>query len=292
MSIAELVKELRERSGAGMMDCKKALEACENNIDKAIDWLRENGIAKAAKKGDRVASEGLTKIYIEGNKAILLELNSETDFVAKNEQFLDLLDLLAQNILAADVNTLDEALKVEVNGETINDLIINATATIGEKITLRRFEILHKNDDQCFVTYSHMNGRIGVIYIAQGDVDEVSKQVAMHIAATNPSYLDESCIDAQTLEHEEAMIRKETMNDNAGKPENVIENIVKGRINKFKKEVCLLDQVFVVDPSKTVGQVCKENDLTIISYARYEVGEGIEKQTVDFAQEVQAQLNH
>lgn len=290
MSIAQLVKELRERTGAGMMDCKKALEATGEDMDKAIDWLRENGIAKAAKKGDRVASEGLTKIYEEGNKAILLELNSETDFVAKNEQFLELLDKLAENILKSDVKTVEEASTITIDGETINDIIINATATIGEKISLRRFEILTKNDDEQFVTYSHMGGRIGVVVVVKGDNEETSRQVAMHIAASNPQYLDETQIDPEVLKHEEEILRKEALNE--GKPENIVDNMVKGRIQKFKKEICLLDQPFVIDPDLTVQKALENNGLVITSFARYEVGEGIEKEEVDFAAEVAAQLNN
>lgn len=290
MSIAQLVKELRERTGAGMMDCKKALEATGQDMDKAIDWLRENGIAKAAKKGDRVASEGLTKIYEEGNKAILLELNSETDFVAKNEQFLELLDKLAENILKSDAKTVEEASAITIDGETINDIIINATATIGEKISLRRFEILTKNDDEQFVTYSHMGGRIGVVVVVKGDNEETSRQVAMHIAASNPQYLDETQIDPEVLKHEEEILRKEALNE--GKPENIVDNMVKGRMQKFKKEICLLDQPFVIDPDLTVQKALENNGLVITSFARYEVGEGIEKEEVDFAAEVAAQLNN
>lgn len=290
MSIAQLVKELRERTGAGMMDCKKALEATGEDMDKAIDWLRENGIAKAAKKGDRVASEGLTKIYEERNKAILLELNSETDFVAKNEQFLELLDKLAENILKSDVKTVEEASAITIDGETINDIIINATATIGEKISLRRFEILTKNDDEQFVTYSHMGGRIGVVVVVKGDNEETSRQVAMHIAASNPQYLDETQIDPEVLKHEEEILRKEALNE--GKPENIVDNMVKGRMQKFKKEICLLDQPFVIDPDLTVQKALENNGLVITSFARYEVGEGIEKEEVDFAAEVAAQLNN
>lgn len=290
MSIAQLVKELRERTGAGMMDCKKALEATGEDMDKAIDWLRENGIAKAAKKGDRVASEGLTKIYEEGNKAILLELNSETDFVAKNEQFLELLDKLAENILKSDVKTVEEASTITIDGETINDIIINATATIGEKISLRRFEILTKNDDEQFVSYSHMGGRIGVVVVVKGDNEETSRQVAMHIAASNPQYLDETQIDPEVLKHEEEILRKEALNE--GKPENIVDNMVKGRMQKFKKEICLLDQPFVIDPDLTVQKALENNGLVITSFARYEVGEGIEKEEVDFAAEVAAQLNN
>lgn len=290
MSIAQLVKELRERTGAGMMDCKKALEATGEDMDKAIDWLRENGIAKAAKKGDRVASEGLTKIYEEGNKAILLELNSETDFVAKNEQFLELLDKLAENILKSDAKTVEEASTITIDGETINDIIINATATIGEKISLRRFEVLTKNDDEQFVTYSHMGGRIGVVVVVKGDNEETSRQVAMHIAASNPQYLDETQIDPEVLKHEEEILRKEALNE--GKPENIVDNMVKGRMQKFKKEICLLDQPFVIDPDLTVQKALENNGLVITSFARYEVGEGIEKEEVDFAAEVAAQLNN
>lgn len=290
MSQAQLVKELRERTGAGMMDCKKALDATNNDIEQAIDWLRENGIAKAAKKGDRIASEGLTKIYAEGNRAVLLELNSETDFVAKNEQFLELLDKLAIAIVNSNATTVEEAENIVVDGETIKDIIINATATIGEKITLRRFQVLTKKDDEEFVTYSHMGGRIGVLEVVKGNNPEVARQIAMHIAATNPRYLDENSIDPEVLTHEEEVLRKEALNE--GKPENIVENMVKGRLNKFKKEICLINQDYVVNPDFTVGQVLNDNNLEMINYVRYEVGEGIEKEEVDFAAEVAAQLNN
>lgn len=290
MSITELIKDLRERTGAGMMDCKKALEATEHDIEKAIEWLRENGIAKAAKKGDRVASEGLTKIYIEGNKAILLELNSETDFVAKNEQFLDLLDKIAKAILNSDAKTVEEALEINVDGETLNDLIISATATIGEKITLRRFSILTKNDDQRFVTYSHMGGRIGSVLVVEGESCDAEQQVAMHVAATNPQYLDSSEIDEAVIAKEREVLRKEALNE--GKPENIVDKMVEGRLNKYLEEICLVNQQFVVEPDFKVGQVLDNNNIKVLSFARYEVGEGIEKEKVDFAAEVAAQLNN
>ena len=290
MSITELIKDLRERTGAGMMDCKKALEATEHDIEKAIEWLRENGIAKAAKKGDRVASEGLTKIYIEGNKAILLELNSETDFVAKNEQFLDLLDKIAKAILNSDAKTVEEALEINVDGETLNDLIISATATIGEKITLRRFSILTKNDDQRFVTYSHMGGRIGSVLVVEGETCDAEQQVAMHVAATNPQYLDSSEIDEAVIVKEREVLRKEALNE--GKPENIVDKMVEGRLNKYLEEICLVNQQFVVEPDFKVGQVLDNNNIKVLSFARYEVGEGIEKEKVDFAAEVAAQLNN
>ena len=290
MSITELIKDLRERTGAGMMDCKKALEATEHDIEKAIEWLRENGIAKAAKKGDRVASEGLTKIYIEGNKAILLELNSETDFVAKNEQFLDLLDKIAKAILNSDAKTVEEALNITVDGETLNDLIISATATIGEKITLRRFSILTKNDNQRFVSYSHMGGRIGSILVVEGEACDAEHQVAMHVAATNPQYLDSSEIDEAVIAKEREVLRKEALNE--GKPENIVDKMVEGRLNKYLEEICLVNQQFVVEPDFKVGQVLDNNNIKVLSFSRYEVGEGIEKEKVDFAAEVAAQLNN
>ncbi len=287
MVTAALVKDLRERSGAGMLDCKKALEATGGDIDKAIDWLRENGIAKAAKKGDRVAAEGLTKVVVNVDKAAIIELNSETDFVAKNEQFLELLDVVANGILEAAPETLEDALKVQVDGKTIEEIIINGTATIGEKLTLRRFKVLTKGADQTFANYSHMGGRISTLLVLNGDNAEVAKQIAMHTAAEKPLFLNTEDVDQDTIDREKEMLSKEALNE--GKPANIVEKMVEGRIRKYFEEVCLNEQSYVLDSDKKVKQAASEAGLEITEFGRYEVGEGIEKEEVDFAQEVAAQ---
>ncbi len=288
MSLAKLVKELRERTGAGMMDCKKALEASNQDIDAAIDWLRENGIAKAAKKGDRVAAEGLTKVEIKGNKAIILELNSETDFVAKNDQFLDLLSTISGLLIDSEATTLEEGLAVtDSEGTSISELVTNGTASIGEKIDLRRFKIITKSDDQAFANYSHMGGRISVLALTNGDNAEVTKQVCMHIAAANPQYLSTDQISEETVAKERDILTKEALSE--GKPENIVAKMVEGRLNKYFQEICLLEQDFVVDTDNKVKQVLADGNVELVEYARFEVGEGIEKEEVDFAAEVAAQ---
>jgi elongation factor Ts len=287
MSVAQLVKELRERTGAGMMDCKKALEETGSDMDKAIEWLRENGIAKAAKKGDRVASEGLTKVIVDGNKAIIFELNSETDFVAKNEQFLALIDLLGTNLVNSGVNNAEEALAFVIDGDTVETIISNGTATIGEKLTLRRLTILEKTDAQEFVSYSHMGGRISSVLVVTGEDVETARQVAMHVAASNPKYLDESQVDQEELSKERELLKAEALAE--GKPEAIVDKMVEGRVKKYLKEICLLDQSFVVNPDVDVRTALKNANLELASYNRYEVGEGIVKEVVDFAAEVAAQ---
>ncbi len=327
MSMAQLVKVLRERSGAGMMDCKKALEACDSNIDAAIDWLRENGISKAAKKGDRVASEGLTKVSISGNKAVIFELNSETDFVAKNEQFLEVLEKIGNGLVASSVSTLEEALALEIDGETIETITVNATATIGEKITFRRFTIVEKSDDEIFASYAHMGGTISVLALAKGSDEATLRNISMHIAASNPRYLSEANVDATVLAKEEEMLVIEAVREQlfkavlkeeqikpinltperegqvnaivderfaekfeADKDSQMIQNIVRGKLNKFLKSICLLDQPFVMDTDKKVSDVASTAGLELSSFVRYEVGEGIVKEEVDFASEVAAQV--
>ncbi len=290
MSLAAKVKDLRERTGAGMMDCKKAIEASNGDIDKAIDWLRENGIAKAAKKGDRVAAEGLTKVIVDGNKAVILELNAETDFVAKNDQFLDLLNTIGSALVNSDAKTLEEGLNVSVNGKTISELVASGTATIGEKIDLRRFEIVEKNDSQTFADYAHMGGNISVLLLLEGDNAEVAKQIAMHVAAANPLFLDENSVDQDVLAKETAIITKETKENAGNKPENIVEQMINGRVNKYLQEICLTKQAFVVEPSINVEKAASNGGLTIVGYNRYEVGEGIEKVETNFAEEVAQQM--
>ena len=286
---AQLVKELREKTGAGMLDCKKALEATDGNIEEAITWLREKGIAKAAKKESRVAAEGLCNVAVCGNKAVIYEVNSETDFVSKNTQFLDVLDTIGKALLASDS---DDYQNIVYNGETIANILISATATIGEKISLRRVTRVSKNDNENFGAYKHAGGRIAVLTLIEGGSEATAKDVAMHVAAINPKYLSEACIPADELEKEKAIQIAEMKNDPkmANKPEKVLENIVNGKLAKYKKEICLLDQPFVKNPDLTVEQFAKSEKSTIKSYIRLEVGEGIEKVETDFVAEVMAQV--
>ena len=286
---AQMVKELREKTGAGMLDCKKALEATDGNIEEAITWLREKGIAKAAKKASRVAAEGLCNVAINGNKAVIYEVNSETDFVSKNAQFLELLDTIGKALLENDS---EDYLNIVYNGSTIENLLVSATATIGEKISLRRVTRVTKADNENFGAYKHAGGRIAVLTLIDGGSEEVAKDVAMHVAAINPKYLCQADVPAEELEKEKAIQIAEMKNDPkmASKPDNVLENIVKGKLGKFLKEICLLDQPFVKDPNLTVDQYVKSQKSSIKKYIRLEVGEGIEKVETDFVAEVMAQV--
>ena len=287
---ASLVKELRERTGAGMMDCKKALTQTDGDIDAAIDYLRENGIAKAAKKADRIAAEGLSYIEVKGNKAVILEINSETDFVAKNEKFVALVKNVAEAILAAEPATLEEALQVEAQGGTVEAVINEGIATIGEKLSLRRFEVVTKSDADAFGAYSHMGGRIGVLTLVEGSADEeAAKDVAMHIAALAPKYLDESEVPADVLEHEKKVLTEQALNE--GKPANIVEKMIVGRINKFLEEITVVKQKFVKDDSFTVEKFVASKGGKLTKFVRYEVGEGIEKKEDNFAEEVMSQVN-
>ena len=287
---ASLVKELRERTGAGMMDCKKALTQTDGNIDAAIDYLRENGIAKAAKKADRIAAEGLSYIEVKGNKAVILEINSETDFVAKNEKFVALVKNVAEAILTAEPATLEEALQVEAQGGTVEAVINEGIATIGEKLSLRRFEVVTKSDADAFGAYSHMGGRIGVLTLIEGSTDEeAAKDVAMHIAALAPKYLDESEVPADVLEHEKKVLTEQALNE--GKPANIVEKMIVGRINKFLEEITVVKQKFVKDDSFTVEKFVASKGGKLAKFVRYEVGEGIEKKEDNFAEEVMSQVN-
>ncbi|MBS5318545.1 MAG: elongation factor Ts [Gemella haemolysans] len=287
---ASLVKELRERTGAGMMDCKKALTQTDGDIDAAIDYLRENGIAKAAKKADRIAAEGLSYIEVKGNKAVILEINSETDFVAKNEKFVALVKNVAEAILTAEPATLEEALQVEAQGGTVEAVINEGIATIGEKLSLRRFEVVTKSDADAFGAYSHMGGRIGVLTLIEGSTDEeAAKDVAMHIAALAPKYLDESEVPADVLEHEKKVLTEQALNE--GKPANIVEKMIVGRINKFLEEITVVKQKFVKDDSFTVEKFVASKGGKLAKFVRYEVGEGIEKKEDNFAEEVMSQVN-
>ena len=286
---ALMVKELRERTGAGMLDCKNALEHTNGNMEKAIDYLREKGIAKAAKKAGRIAAEGLCNVIVSGNEAVIFELNSETDFVAKNKQFLELLDTVATALITSSVQTTEEALTLTVNGKTIEVLLADATATIGEKISLRRVTRVVKQDAQGFGAYKHMGGRIAVLAVVSKDDQEVAKDIAMHVAAQKPLYLDRSQVNQETLEHERHVLTQQALAE--GKPANIVDKMVIGRLNKYLQDICLVDQGFVKDPDQKVSDYLKSHQNQVLSFIRLEVGEGIEKKEEDFAAEVAAAAN-
>ena len=283
------IKELRDMSGAGLMDCKKALEASNGDIDQAMDYLREKGISKAAKKQARIAAEGLSTVLVEGNNAVVVEVNCETDFVAKNEKFVNLVDTIAKLIVENDVKTMDEALALSCEEGTLNDYVTSMTATIGEKISFRRFERLTKTDSQNFGSYIHMGGKISVLTVVEGASEEVAKDVAMHAAAMRPSYIRREDVPAEETQKEMEVLKEQAMNE--GKPAEIAEKMVQGRINKFYKEICLEEQEFVKDSDKTVSEFVKANGGSIVNMVRFEVGEGIEKREDNFVEEVMSQIN-
>lgn len=287
---AKMVKELREKTGAGMMDCKKALQATNGDIDKAIDYLREKGIASAAKKADRIAAEGVTAVKVDGNTAVILEVNAETDFVARNDLFLGYVDDLAQHLLKNKPQTVEEALDQTMeDGTTVGEFINAAISKIGEKITLRRFAVLEKTDNDAFGAYQHMGGRISALTLLEGTTDEaVAKDVAMHVAAINPKYVKREDVPQAEVDHEKEILKKEALNE--GKPEHIVEKIVQGRLNKFFEEICLTEQKFVKDPDLTVSKFAESHNATIQTFVRYEVGEGLEKREENFAEEVRKQM--
>lgn len=291
---ASMVKELRERTSAGMMDCKKALAATDGNMDEAVTWLRERGIAKAVKKEGAVAAEGLCSYAIKGNKCVLFELNSQTDFVAQNAKFTDLIAKVGEILVNSDATCTECALKVESEGKSLETIILEASGVIGEKISLRRVTVLEKNDNQVFGAYKHMGGRIVSVVLVDGTDEVVAKDVSMHIAALAPKYVSKDDIPAEVIEKEREVILAAALNENATsakpKPENIIaERIVPGRLDKNLKEICLLSQAFVKNPDQTVEAYVKGAKCNVVSFVRLEVGEGIEKQETDFAAEVAAQ---
>ena len=289
MITASQVKELREMTGAGMMDCKKALTECDGDLSKAVDWLREKGIAKAAMLAGRIASEGLTKIVVEGNKACVVEINSETDFVAKNEQFIALLNDVATAILRAEPADLEAALKVEVEGKSVDQMVTDATATIGEKITLRRFAIVSKEDADAFGAYMHMGGKISAVVVLKDCADaQLAKNIAMQVASMNPSYVSRNDMPQDVIEHERNIQTEIVKNDEslANKPEKVLNGIIEGRVSKTLQEMCLVDQIYFLESDKKVGKYLQENKTSCVTFVRYAVGEGIEKREDNFAEEV------
>lgn len=286
---ASLIKELRDISGAGMMDCKKALEENDNDIKKATEWLREKGIAKAAKKAGRIAAEGLSTVIVDGNKAVILEINCETDFVAKNEKFQNFIKEVAETILKSNAKTNEEALALPCSEGTLEEYVTNMTATIGEKISFRRFTLVEKNDSQNFGAYIHMGGKISVLSLVEGASEQVAKDVSMHAAAMRPEYVTRDQVPTEQVENEKKILTEQAIAE--GKPANIAEKMVMGRINKYYKDICLEEQEFVKDNSVTVGKYVSNNGGKIIDVIRYEVGEGLEKRQDNFAEEVAAQMN-
>ena len=288
MVTAELVKQLRDQTGAGMMDCKKALEANNGDVKAATDWLREKGIAKAEKKQSRIAAEGLANIFIEGNKAVVLEINSETDFVAKNDEFKSMVENIGKAILASDAKTMDDANALSVEGSTVADYIVAKTAKIGEKLSFRRFEVVTKADDEAFGSYLHKGGKIAVLTVVKGSDEAIAKDVAMQAAAMKPRYVFESDVPAEDVENERKVLKEQAMNE--GKPAEIAEKMVEGRMKKFYKENCLVNQLFIKDDSVDVQTYLKNNSSELVSMTRYEVGEGLEKRVENFAEEVAKQI--
>ena len=289
MISASLVKELREQTGAGMMDCKKALAECDGNLEAAVDWLREKGIAKAGKKESRIAAEGLANIFVNGNKAVMIEVNAETDFVSKNEEFTDMIKNIGETILNSDAKTLEEANELAYEDGTIKDYIVAKTAKIGEKLDFRRLAVIEKNDDENFGTYLHMGGKIAVVTVVKGANEEVAKDVAMQSAAMDAKYVFKTDVPEADAAREREVLKEQAMGE--GKPADIAEKMVEGRMNKFYKEVCLALQAFIKDGDIDVTTYVTNNGGELISATRFKVGEGIEKREENFAEEVMAQIN-
>ncbi|HHU6746650.1 TPA: translation elongation factor Ts [Staphylococcus aureus] len=287
---AKLVKELREKTGAGMMDCKKALTETDGDIDKAIDYLREKGIAKAAKKADRIAAEGLVHVETKGNDAVIVEINSETDFVARNEGFQELVKEIANQVLDTKAETVEALMETTLpNGKSVDERIKEAISTIGEKLSVRRFAIRTKTDNDAFGAYLHMGGRIGVLTVVEGSTDEeAARDVAMHIAAINPKYVSSEQVSEEEINHEREVLKQQALNE--GKPENIVEKMVEGRLRKYLQEICAVDQDFVKNSDVTVEAFLKTKGGKLVDFVRYEVGEGMEKREENFADEVKGQM--
>ncbi len=290
----QLVKELRDRTQAGMMDCKKALEANDCDMEKAIVWLREKGMAKSLKKTGRTAAEGLCSYVVKGNVALTYEVNSETDFAAKNQKFLDIVAKLGNILIDADVKNDEEALNYVYEGKALSQIILEDSSVIGEKVSLRRVNKIEKADNEVFGAYKHMGGKIVSVVVVENGDEQIAKDIAMHIAANNPTYVSREDISAEVVARETQIILTEALNENAEaakpKPENIVETkIVPGRVDKHFKNICLVDQPFVKNPEETVKDFLSHTKSTVKTFVRIEVGEGIQKEVVDFAAEVAAQ---
>ena len=286
-NVIELIKVLRDRTGAGMMDCKKALMETDCDVEKAVEWLREKGIAKVAKKASRIAAEGLTHVVVNGNEALILEINSETDFVSKSDAFKNLVLEVANVVLAS------KPANIEAAKALTQDIFTNATIKIGEKLDFRRFELVTKSDDQTFGSYIHMGGKISVLVVENGANAEVAKGLAMQIAANNPQYVTTSDIPAEAIEKEKAVQMEAAKNDEKlkDKPEQALVKIIEGKVNKIFAESVLVKQDYLLDPSQKVEQVLTSNKISVAKFVRYQVGEGIAKREENFAEEVAKQMN-
>ncbi|WP_395320518.1 translation elongation factor Ts [Fructilactobacillus frigidiflavus] len=275
---AQQVKDLREKTSAGMMDAKKALVEADGDEKKAMEILREKGVAKAQKKSGNTAANGLTKVSVHDNKAAIVEINSETDFVAANDDFKNLVDEVGDLIALEQPKDVEAALKLHLGEDgSVEDTIIHTSQITGEKVSLRRFEVMNKNDDENFGAYLHNGGEIGVLVKVSGADKDVAKDIAMHIAATNPEFLSKDDISAERLQHEKDVLTKEALAE--GKPANIVEKMVAGRVHKFLAEICLVDQPFVKDPDQTVGQYIESKGGKVEAFVRYQVGEGIDEAT-------------
>ena len=291
MITASLVKELREKTGAGMLDCKKALEANNGDINASIDWLREKGISKAAKKADRIAAEGMAAILTKGDKAVIIEVNSETDFVAKNEEFTGMIKKILETVIESDATTVEDALKLSTDEGTIEELIVAKTAKIGEKLSFRRMEVVNKKDTESFGDYIHMGGKIAVLTVVDNASSEVAKDVAMHAAAMRPMYVKSADVPTDVLDKEKEIMKEQLLNE--GKPADRIEGILVGKVKKYYEEVCLENQIFIKAENKeTVADYVKANGGTITTMIRFEVGEGMQKREENFAEEVAKQMQN
>jgi len=289
MITAKMVQELREATGAGIMDCKAALNENNGDFDKALDYLREKGIAKAAKKASRIAAEGLANVKSGESRGVVLEVNSETDFVAKNEEFKNFVASLTDAIVESDVTTMEEANALEFNGSTVADTLTSLTAKIGEKLSFRRFVAIDKKDDEVFGAYSHMGGKIVTLVLLKGADEDVARDVAMHVAAMNPKYITREEVPSDEIEHERSVLTEQTLNE--GKPADKVPMIVEGKVNKYLKEICLVDQEYVKDPSMKVSDLLSSKGAKVTEFARIEKGEGLEKKEENFAEEVAKQIN-
>ncbi len=289
MISASLVKELREQTGAGMMDCKNALKETDGNLEAAIDWLREKGIAKAGKKEARIAAEGLADVFIKDNKAVIIEINAETDFVSKNDEFKELIKNVGETVLNSDAKTLEEANALPFGEGTIKDLMVEKTAKIGEKLDFRRLAVIEKKDDENFGSYLHMGGKIAVVSVVKGANEEVAKDVAMQAAAMKPRYVFRADVPEEEVAREKEVLKEQAMNE--GKPAEIAEKMVAGRLNKFFNEICLAEQAFIKDGDIDVTKYVTNNGGELVGCTSFVVGEGIEKRQDNFAEEVMAQIN-
>lgn len=287
---SSMVKELRTSTGAGMMDCKKALTEADGDMAKAVDILREKGLSQAAKKAGRIAAEGAVVSYVseDGKVGVIVEVNCETDFVGHNEGFQTLAKSIAKQVTVAAPADVDALLASEMDGKTVKDLVTEAVAKIGENISVRRFERFESAEGQVY-SYIHGGGKIGVLVDMKGGDAELGKDVAMQVAAANPSYLNRDQVPAAELEHEKTVLSEQARNE--GKPEKIIEKMVIGRINKYYKEVCLLDQEFIKDGDLTITKLLKSKGAEVARFARFQLGEGIEKKQENFVEEIQKQIN-